>query len=81
MATMNISLPDDMRKWVESQLAEGKYSSSSDYVRDLIRRHQENIEGINLLQSAISDGLNSGSAEAFDPAEFKRELKAKYIER
>src|SRR6185437_15736805 len=37
MATMNVSLPDPMKEWVEAQAATGRYSNASDYVRDLIR--------------------------------------------
>jgi antitoxin ParD1/3/4 len=59
MATMNISLPDQLRDWVQSQITAGTYASSSDYVRDLIRRDQENRK-IQILQNAITDGLNSG---------------------
>ena len=38
MATMNISLPDQMKEWVEAQAESGRYSNASGYVRDLIRR-------------------------------------------
>jgi putative addiction module CopG family antidote len=44
MATLNVSLPDQLRSWITEQVEEGKYSSASDYLRDLIRediRHQE----------------------------------------
>ncbi len=51
MATMNISLPDPRRDWVQTQIQEGKYSSSSDYVRELIRRDQE-IRQQQILQEA-----------------------------
>lgn len=44
MATMNVSLPDSMKTWVEEQVAAGRYSSASDYVRDLIRRDQERFQ-------------------------------------
>jgi antitoxin ParD1/3/4 len=37
MATMNISLRDAMKAWVEAQAETGKYSNSSDFIRDLIR--------------------------------------------
>lgn len=63
MATMNISLPDPMRDWVQNQIEAGKYSSSSDYVRDLIRRDQASREQQQLMQAAISDGLKSGVSE------------------
>ena len=59
MATMNISLPDPMRDWVQSQIEDGMYASSSDYVRDLIRRDQVNRRQQRLLQAAITEGLAS----------------------
>ena len=41
MSTMNVSLPAEMKRWVEQQANSGRFSNSSDYVRDLIRRDQE----------------------------------------
>lgn len=40
MATMNISVPDQMRDYVMSRIATGEYASASDYFRDLVRRDQ-----------------------------------------
>ena len=60
MATMNVSLPDLMKDWVESQAATGRYSNASDYVRDLIRRDQERTDKISLMQKLVSEGLESG---------------------
>ncbi|CAM3441793.1 type II toxin-antitoxin system ParD family antitoxin [Thalassospira profundimaris] len=57
MATMNVSLPDLMREWVESQIEQGEYASSSDYIRDLIRQDQRRQK---LLKAALNEGLNSG---------------------
>lgn len=42
MATMNISIPDPMKDWVQAQVETGAYANSSDYIRDLIRKDQEN---------------------------------------
>lgn len=41
MATMTISLPDPMKEWIEAQIKGGDYASTSDYVRDLVRRDRE----------------------------------------
>ena len=41
MATMNISVPDPMRDWVQTRIDSGRYMSVSDYLRDLIRKDQE----------------------------------------
>jgi antitoxin ParD1/3/4 len=63
MATMNISLPDPLRDWVQEQIQDGNYSSSSDYVRDLIRRDRELREQKTVLQEAITTGLKSGISQ------------------
>ncbi len=63
MATMNISLPDPMKEWVEAQTETGRYANSSDYVRDLIRRDQERTEKIAALQKLITEGIESGMSE------------------
>lgn len=60
MATMNVSLPDRMKDWVEAQTQSGQYSNSSDYVRDLIRRDQERQAKIAHIQKLVDDGLASG---------------------
>jgi antitoxin ParD1/3/4 len=49
-----------MKAWVEAQVEKGIYGNASDYVRDLIRRDQENREKLKALQGAITKGLESG---------------------
>ncbi|MBO6765335.1 MULTISPECIES: type II toxin-antitoxin system ParD family antitoxin [Alphaproteobacteria] len=63
MATMNISLPDAMKQWVEAQSADGRYSNASDYVRDLIRRDRERREKIAHMQSLVSEAFQSGAGD------------------
>lgn len=60
MATMNVSLPDPMKEWVEAQTETGRYANASDYVRDLIRRDQERNDKIAAMQRFVDDGLKSG---------------------
>ncbi|WP_182356622.1 type II toxin-antitoxin system ParD family antitoxin [Komagataeibacter europaeus] len=60
MATMNVSLPDPMKEWVEAQARTGRYSNASDYVRDLIRRDQEAQAAHDEVQAHITAGLHSG---------------------
>lgn len=62
MATMNVSLPDAMKDWVEGQAATGRYSNASDYVRDLIRRDQERREKIAAMQKMVDESLASGTS-------------------
>ena len=70
MATMNISLPEQMKTWVEAQTREGRYSNSSDYLRDLIRRDQERRQALAEIQQAVDEALASGPAEPFDMDKF-----------
>ncbi len=59
MAQMNVSVPNLMKEWCEAQVTQGRYSTTSDYVRDLIRRDQERRFNVKALQSMIDDGLAS----------------------
>ena len=67
MATMNISLPDQMKNWVEENVRTGRYSNASDYVRDLIREDHMRLEQLRL---ALIEGENSGIAKEFDMEAF-----------
>tara|TARA_R110001592_G_scaffold52511_8_gene160710 strand:- start:26263 stop:26547 length:285 start_codon:yes stop_codon:yes gene_type:complete len=75
MATMNISLPDSLREWVESKSQQGSYANKSDYVRDLIRRDQLQSQKLKAMQDAVSKGLESGEPKAFDKSAFKQRMK------
>jgi antitoxin ParD1/3/4 len=65
MATMNVSLPDAMKDWVEACVGTGRYANASDYVRDLIRRDQEQAEKIahwrRLIEEADAGGYSDRS--------------------
>lgn len=63
MATMNISLPEPMKKWVAQQAESGSYSNASDYIRDLIRKDSERQQKIRHLQALVTEGLASGVSE------------------
>ncbi|MBV8972469.1 MAG: type II toxin-antitoxin system ParD family antitoxin [Sphingomonadaceae bacterium] len=63
MATMNISLPDPMKAWIEAQAASGRYSNVSDFVRDLVRREQERTEKIAAMQVLLDEGRASGDSD------------------
>lgn len=63
MASMNISLPDEMKNWVEENVQTGRYANASDYVRDLIRDDHKRLEE---LRAALIEGENSGSSSEFD---------------
>ncbi|ATI78796.1 type II toxin-antitoxin system ParD family antitoxin [Sphingobium sp. WW5] len=63
MATMNISLPDPMKNWVEAQTATGRYSNASDYVRDLIRRDQERLAKVAHMQMLVDEARQGGISD------------------
>ncbi len=75
MATMNISLPDQMRDWVETRTECGQYTNNSDYVRDLIRKDQQRTEKLKTLQDAITKGFDSGDAGELDMAAIKSKAR------
>ena len=61
MATMNVSLPNEMKTWVEFQAQNsGRYTNTSDYVRDLIRKDQDASIKIQQMQAMVTKGLESG---------------------
>ena len=61
MKSMNISLPDTMRTYIEEQVAQGAYSSVSEYFRELVRQDQKQ-KANERLQTILLEGLNSGNA-------------------
>ena len=67
MSTMNISLPEELKAFVDQQVGSRGYSSSSEYVRELIRREQDREQ----LRALILDGAASPlSAVVADKAHF-----------
>lgn len=75
MATMNISLPDPMRDWVEVQTKSGLYANNSDYVRDLIRKDQLRAQKLQVMQQAITAGIESGEPMTWNKDDFKARMK------
>ena len=61
MATLNISLPDAMRDFVEQEVSSGHYSSASEYLRQLIREDQKR-RARERLDAIIAEGLDSPTA-------------------
>ncbi len=59
MSTVNVSLPDQMNEWVEERVKEGRYATAGDYLRDLIRRDQNQREA---LVRALIEGEQSGTS-------------------
>ena len=78
MATMNVSLPDELKAWVEEQTKGGGYATASDVVRDLVRRAIRREEAIARLNALIQEGIDSGPGEPFDMDEFLGRMREKH---
>ncbi|MFT4196458.1 MAG: type II toxin-antitoxin system ParD family antitoxin [Pseudoxanthomonas sp.] len=74
MATMNISLPDELKQFVDQQVAEGAYGSSSEYLRELIRMRQRE-KAAEFLRQLIAEGLASGPSEPVTTHTFEQMRK------
>lgn len=66
MTTMNVSLPDELRSFVDAQVSEGKYGSTSEYVRELIRRDHDRRQ----LRAALLEGARTPVTATADAAYF-----------
>ena len=76
MATMNISVTDQMRAWVEAQVGEGRYATASDCLRDLVRERMDREAKLAALRGEIQKGIDSGISEK-SWEEFTGELRSR----
>jgi len=67
MTTMNISLPETLKSFVDAQVAERGYGTSSEYVRELIRRDQDR----QILRGMLLAGASSRPGKTADGDYFK----------
>ncbi len=70
MATLNISMPNEMRAFIETRVSMGDYQSASDYLRDLIRHDHEETE------QQLLDGFSSGEAKPLDMHSLKKKAQS-----
>jgi antitoxin ParD1/3/4 len=70
MTTLNISMSDQMRAFIEARASTGEYQSASDYLRDLIRHDREKTERL------LVEGLESGTARPLDMATSRKKAQA-----
>lgn len=66
MSTMNISLPDSLKAFVDAQISQRGYSTSSEYVRELIRKDQDRVN----LRALLLEGAASQPGATADEAYF-----------
>jgi antitoxin ParD1/3/4 len=67
MGTMNVSLPDALKEFVEGQVAERGYGTSSEYVRELIRHDRDRQS----LRALVMEGARSAPSGPADAAWFE----------
>ena len=68
LTTLNVSLPATMRSFVETQVEAKGYTSSSEYMRELIRRAQHDLAEDQQLEKQLLEGLDSGPLIKVTPA-------------
>ena len=68
MSTMNISLPESLKAFVDEQVDRRGYGTSSEYVRELIRKDQDR----EALRSLLLAGASSAPAEEANGEYFQR---------
>ena len=78
MQSMNISLPDPLKQYVDGQISTGRYSSASEYVRELIRA-DEKRKAEEQLEAKLLEGLSGAESEltAADWSAIRKEALAK----
>jgi antitoxin ParD1/3/4 len=76
MSTMNISLPDALKDYVDEQVAARGYGTSSEYVRDLIRKDQDRMALKALVIEGLASPISERSHESIIEAQRQRIRKA-----
>ena len=76
ITTLNVSLPEPMREWVQAQVAAGAFSTASEYVRSLIRADQKRAAE-ERLEALLLEGLDGKATEmtAKDWQDIRRQLR------
>ena len=69
MTTMNISLPDEMKAFIEAQVSEEGYASASEYLRDLVQSAQKR-KAKQELEAKLNEALMSGPATPMTPEDW-----------
>jgi antitoxin ParD1/3/4 len=83
LTSMNISLPESMREFVEEQVSAGSYGTVSEYFRELVREDKKR-KAQEELESLLLAGLRSGEATpmtAKDWGDIRAEVRRRAAER
>lgn len=65
MSTMNISLPEALKSFVDEQVSQRGYGTSSEYVRELIRRDQDRLQLRKLMLAGVSSAPTAPVSETY----------------
>ena len=74
MSTMNISLPETLRSFVDTQVTEGDYTSSSEYVRELLRKEKDRVR----IRELLLAGGDSPVSETVWDAKYFEEMRKRF---
>ena len=74
--TMNISLTEDLKSFVDSRIKARGYSSASEYMRDLVRRDEEQAKE-SRFKNLIQEGLESGPGRPWEEVKAQMLARAK----
>lgn len=74
-ATMNVSLPVELKRWVDEQVREGGYGTSSEYLRDMLRRARER-DARRKIDEMLVEAVESGTGTVMDDADWRSIRKA-----
>lgn len=80
MASINVSLSDEMRRWIEGRVESGDYHNASEYMRDLIRRDQDARARMERLRAHLAVGEADIAAGRFVEAKTRNDV-AKIVAR
>jgi antitoxin ParD1/3/4 len=69
--SMNISLPAPLKSWIEKQVEERGYSTASEFVRDVLRREQEQVVRA-AIDSRLIQAIESGESTPMTAKDWKR---------
>jgi antitoxin ParD1/3/4 len=69
MTSLNVSLPESMREWIDEQVKTGGYGTASEFVREVIREAQKN-KARQELEAKLLAGINSGPATEMTKADW-----------
>ncbi len=76
---INVLLTDELAKFIDAQMATGRYASSNEVVQEALRLMerfgQAEVEKLRWLQDAWREGIDSGDAGAIDFAELRQEAR------